>query len=151
MAIMQMRKGIYVGLLCLFFTGCTRSNDRQSPPFLAEQALKFAQIAFVVKDFDKAYDLLSESGKQFGSVEQFRALIEKKHPSVYPLSVKLTDYEPLPEQKGMIVYAYGENGTERFYYRLIMDPAQDTGYKVSGFNRSDTPYPQMELRQPFDQ
>jgi hypothetical protein len=146
-----MRRCVYVGLLCLFFLGCTHSIKRHSlPPLGAEQAGKFAQIAFVDKDFDKAYDLLSESGKQFGTVEQFREFMAKKHPAGFPLSVKLTDYEPVSEQKTVVIYAYGENGTEKFYYRVIMEPVPETGYRVSGFDRSNTPYPQTTPRQPLN-
>jgi hypothetical protein len=115
----------------------------------SEQAQRFAQLAFVDRDFGKAYELLSESGKSRGSAEQFREFIVMKHPSVFPLFVNATDYEPIPGQNKMSIYVYGENRGDRFYYQLIMEGVQETGYKVAGFDRADAPYPQSNLRRPL--
>jgi hypothetical protein len=122
-----------------------------SPSMAREQAQRFAELAFVERDFGKAYELLSESGKSRGSTEQFREFIVKKHPSVFPLFVNTTDYEPIPGQNKMSIYVYGENGSDRFYYQLIMVGVQETGYKVAGFDRADAPSPQSNLRRSFGQ
>jgi hypothetical protein len=113
------------------------------------EAQRFAEVAFLGRDFDKAYESLSESGRQFGSAEQFKEFIIKKHPTAFPSFVNTTDYEPVPGQSKINVYLYGENGTEKFYYRMIMEGSQDSGYKVLGFDRKDSPYPQTNLRNPL--
>jgi hypothetical protein len=120
-----------------------------SPSMASEQAQRFAELAFVERDFGKAYELLSESGKSRGSAEQFGEFVVKKHPSVFPLFVNATDYEPIPGQNKMGIYLYGENGSDTFYYQMIMVGVQETGYKVAGFDRANAPYPQSNLRQSF--
>lgn len=58
--------------------------------------------------------------KQF-SLEQFKDLLTKIHPSKYPDAVNATDYEPLPGQRGMNVFLFEQSGAERFYYRFYME------------------------------
>lgn len=112
----------------------------------AEEAQRFAEVAFVDRDFRKAYELLAESGKGLGSAELFKEFIVKNHHSAFPLFVKTTDYEPVPGKKRINIYVYGENGAEKFYYRVITVGVQETGYKVAGFDRADAPYPRSNLR-----
>lgn len=115
-----------------------------------EQAQHFAEVAFVEREVSKAYGLLSESGKSYGSAKQFRELINNKHPSAFPSFVTATDYEPVPGQTKVNIYIYGENGSEKFYYRMITEGSQESGYRVSGFDRKNTPYPQSDLRKPLN-
>jgi hypothetical protein len=117
-----------------------------SPQRAAEEAQRFAEVAFVDRDFRKAYGLLSESGKGHGSAELFEEFIAKEHQSAFPLFVKATDYEPVPGQKRINIYIYGENGGEKFYYRVITVGVKETGYKVAGFDRFDAPYARLNLR-----
>jgi hypothetical protein len=148
-----MRKNIIVCFLCLTLTGCLPvinvSKFNHSPAMASEAARKFAQTAFVDKDFNSADDLLSESGKQYGTVEQFREFIEQKHPLGFPISVKVTDYAPVPRKNRIVIFADGENGEEKFYYGIPMEGIKETGYKVSGFDRSNEPYPQSDQRRPL--
>ncbi len=126
----------------------SRSQVRPHP-WLVERAQRFAEVAFVGRDFDKAYESLSESGRRFGSGEQFKEFISKKHPTAFPSFINAADYEPVLGQSKINIYLYGENGTEKFYYRIVMEGSQDSGYKVSGFDRKDSPFPQTDLRKPL--
>lgn len=131
---------------------CSRfaASLSHSPSIAGEQAQRFAEVAFVQRDFSKAYGLLAESGKSYGSAEQFREFINQKHPSAFPSFVTATAYEPVPGQTKINIYIYGENGSEKFYYRMITEGSQERGYSVSGFDRKNIPYPQSDLIRPFN-
>lgn len=106
----------------LFIVACYPIPSRRNhyPSAAGTQAQLFAEIAFVQRNFTRAYELLSQSAKERGSTDQLREFIAKNHSSTYPLFVSATDYEPMPGQDKIMIYLYGENGDERFYYRMVL-------------------------------
>ena len=59
------------------------------------KAQQFADTAFVERNLLVAYDLPSQAMRNQLSLEQFKALVSKMHPSEYPSFVEATEYEPL--------------------------------------------------------
>ncbi len=59
------------------------------------------------------------------------------------------EFEPIPGQEGMNIYLTGENGAEKFYYRIPMKGSEGKGYKAAGVFRGQGPYAPSELRQPL--
>jgi hypothetical protein len=112
----------------------------------ATRAEDFANAAFVLRDTVRAYGLISEELRAHLPSEQFRDLVSKMHPSNYPLSLEATEFEPIPGQKTMYIFLTGRNGTETFYYRLLMEGVKETNYQVSGLWRGSGPYPPSGIR-----
>jgi hypothetical protein len=66
---------------------------------------------------------------------------------LYPISLTAEEFEPMPGQKGMNIFLYGENESEKFFYRLTMEGTTGMGYEVSGIYRGSGPYPPSKSRQ----
>jgi hypothetical protein len=141
-------------LTCLMWTlliACAPQVNvfRHEPSMAAKQADKFADIAFIKRELQTAYNMLSGGMKAHFSFEQFTELITKMHPSGYPLKVQSMEFEPMPGQKAMNIFLVGEHGEEKFYYRFTMEGVKETDYKVSGLWRGQGPYPPSKMRQPL--
>ena len=132
--------------LVIGLMGCKGSIDHDETT-AAKSAAKFAQVAFVKRDFENGYALLADSGKRYVSHEKFQETISRLHPKAFPVSVTASEYEPMPGEKAIHIYLAGENSAERFYYRLTMEGAAGTGYKVARFYRGSEPYPGSGSRQ----
>ena len=115
----------------------------------AGKAQQFADVAFVKRDFEAAYPLLSQNLRASITMNQFKDVVSKMHVSEYPLFVRATDYEPLMGKKAMNIYLTGDAENGRFYYRFVMEGTQETNYVVSGFWRNDGPYPASNMRRPL--
>ncbi|TMA10247.1 MAG: hypothetical protein E6J89_10820 [Deltaproteobacteria bacterium] len=126
--------------------GCKGSVDHDEIS-AAKSAVEFADVAFVQRDFERGYALLSDSGKRYVSPEKFKETLSRLHPKAFPVSVTASEYEPMRGEKAMHLYLTGENSGERFYYRLTMEGAATTGYRVARFYRESNPYPGASLRQ----
>ena len=120
--------------------GCAESINHDEV-LAGRRAVEFAQVAFVKRDIENGYALLSDSGKRYVSFEKFKEVLSRLHPKAFPISVTASEYEPMPGEKAMHIYLTGENSGERFYYRLTMEGAATTGYRVVRFYRGDDPYP----------
>ena len=131
----------------LAMSGCFRVNKfEHEPTMAAAEAHNFALIAFVERDAPRAYNLLSPNMKAQMSLDQFKDLVSKMHPSEYPWSIEATDYEPLPGQKAMNIFLSGSAGNERFYYRFVMEGTKQDRYTVGGLWRGNGPYPPSNMR-----
>ncbi len=147
------RRWTLVGLLAMV-TCCTSCIPpvrvlRHSDEAAALEAQKFADAAFVDRDVNKAHSLLSLATQQAYPLEKFQAELAKMHSSGYPSSVQTTEYQPIPGQPAMSIFLIGENDSGKFFYRLVMEGTQDSGYRVSGFFRGNGPYPASNLRRPL--
>lgn len=113
----------------------------------AIEAVKFAKTAFVEQNFVKAHGMLpKETDAKFTS-DSLKDMVTKMHPNSYPKVVTATEFERMPGKKAMLIYLYGENENEKFYYRLTMVGTSDSGYKVYQLYRRMEPYPpSSELR-----
>jgi hypothetical protein len=128
--------------------GCIQRFNHQ-PAMAGRKAQQFADVAFVKRDLDAAYPLLSQNTRASITIDQFKDLVSKMHPSDYPLFVRATDYEPLMGQKAMNIYLIGEAESGRLYYRFVMEGTQESDYMVGGVWRNDAPYPASNLRKPL--
>ena len=146
-----MRLLILSGLICALFLGCTPQVNvfNHEPSMAAKQADSFADIAFIKHEFENAYSKLSDGLKAHVSFGQFKEMITKMHPSNYPVKVRSIEFEPMPGQKAMNIFLFGEAGEEKFYYRFMMEGAKETDYKVSGLWRGNGPYPPSKMRKPL--
>jgi len=137
-------------LMSLFLSGCLHATTFvHEPSMAAAQAERFADASLIEHDLNSAYALLSPKKKEQLSLEQFKDLLARMHPSKYPDAVNATDYELLPSQRGMNIFLFGKSGAERFYYRFHMEGTKETGYAIAGFWRGDAPYPQSSRRRPL--
>jgi hypothetical protein len=115
----------------------------------AKRAEEFVQVVFVRQDFEKGYDLLSDSGKRYVPLDKFKETIVKSHPRSYPIKITATDYEPMSGEKAIYIYLTGDNGGEHFYYTLILDGTAATDYKVTRFSRGGGSFSSGSGKQPL--
>ena len=112
------------------FRGISHNQDDA-----ATRAILFAKEAFIDLNQPGAYEFLSEDMRRNLPLNKFIALIAQMHPAAFPRDVIATDYEPMPGQKSMFIWLYGENGSEKFHYRLKMAGTTETDYMVAGMLR----------------
>jgi hypothetical protein len=142
-----MKMIISVTLALAFVTSCTASVISHDEDMAAKTAIEFSKVALVQHNIQNGYSLMSENAKKTVSLEKYSQVFSQMHPSLYPLSLTAAEFEPMPGQKGMNIFLYGENGSEKFFYRFTMEGTAGTGYKVSGIYRGNGPYPSSKLRQ----
>lgn len=142
-----MRKIMLGTSALLFLMSCTAKVISHDEDMAAKSAIEFSKVALVQHDIQNGYSLLSENAKKRISFEKYSQVFSQMHPSLYPISLTAEEFEPMPGQKGMNIFLYGENGSEKFFYRLTMEGTTGTGYKVSGIYRGSGPYPPSKLRQ----
>src|SRR5439155_13511596 len=135
---------IWIGLIGGSCRSTVLSHDEE---LAASKAVEFAETTFIKKDFEKGYILLADSAKQAINFEQFQQTCQHMHPQSFPTTLRATEFEPLPGQKAMNIFLTGENGGEKFYYRIAMEGTAPTGYQVLGLYRGNGPYPSSNLRQ----
>lgn len=141
-------------LPCIFIlTSCVQTTQiRHDTTPAAQKAEQFARAAFVERDYQKAQQFTS-SMVQKGPIplEELQKAVPKMHDAGYPTEVTITEYEPIPGQRSMYIYATGTNGEKKYYYRFGMSGDVDAGYKVGAFwiNKKG-PYPSNSLRAPLD-
>jgi hypothetical protein len=143
-------KKIVIGIsafVCLI--ACSVTYYHHNEDKAAKSAIEFAQVAFVQHDNQKGYSLLPDFVQKESSLEAYSKFISRMHPSLYPLSLNALEYEPMagPDIDKVNIFLYGENGSEKFYYRLLMKGTAEKGYEVWGFFRRGDPYPPSNSRQ----
>ncbi len=144
-----MRKIVSATLVLVFLIGCTVTAIYHDEDMAAKSAIEFARLAFVKQDIQNSYSLISDNAKKTVTLEKHSQALSKMHPSLYPISLTAEEYEPILGKKGikgMNVFLYGENGSGKFFYRLIMEGTAQTGYKVFGVYRGNGPYPSSKMR-----
>lgn len=99
------------------------------------RALEFAKEAFIDLNQPEAYSFLTEEMQRSISFDKYIDTIARMHPDKFPRVVTAIEYEPLPGKDGMIILLYGENGDEKFHYRLTIKEKSYASYKVAGMFR----------------
>ena len=130
----------------VFLISCNVTVISHDEDMAAKSAIEYARVALVKQDIQNSYSLLSDSVKKTVSFEKHFQVLSNIHPFLYPISLAAEEYEPIPGQKGMNIFLYGENGSEKFFYRVIMEGTARTGYKASGIYRGNGPFPPSKLR-----
>ena len=148
-----MRKSIeilFLSLMLLASNSCipTLNAIRHNQEMAAIKAILFAKEAFIDLNQPEAYSFLSEEMQRNVSLDKFIETIGQMHPVAFPRVVTATEYEPMPGQKSMFIWLYGENEKEKFYYRLTMAGTTETDYKVAGMFRV-AELPPSQMRKPL--
>jgi hypothetical protein len=120
---------------------------KHDPVLAGRRAEEFARVTFVRRDFERGYDLLSDSGRRYVSLDKFKETVSRLHPKAYPLSVKALEYEPMAGEKAAYIFVTGQDSGEHFYYRLTLEGDANTDYRVVRFTRSHEPYPPSNQKQ----
>lgn len=142
-------KKLLSGFIALvLLSGCVSvtAHDEKKAAKLADE---FTRLACIEQKYSLAYDLISPDVKKTIALDKFQEVVKQMHPKFYPSTIRATEYEPIPEQKGMIIYLEGENGSETFYYSVIM-VGTDSGYKIAGIYRGNGTYPDSKLRKKLE-
>lgn len=127
---------------------CVRAI-RHDPDSAAIKGVEFARTAIIEGDYPSAYQQLSRKGQQELTVEKLQDLIIRMHPKNWPRSIAAIEYEPLPGREAMNIFLFAKDGNENFVYMFVMDGTADTGYKVSGIVRRQTPLATSSTRRPL--
>ena len=143
-------RNVLLGLILLGHCSCipTLTAISHNQDMAAIKAILFAKEAFIDLNQPGAYDLLSEEMRRDVSLDKFINVIARMHPVAFPRVVVATDYEPMPGQKSMFIWLYGEYGEEKFYYRLTMLGTTETDYRVAGMFRVPE-LPPSQMRKPL--
>jgi hypothetical protein len=127
------RRLLIIGLLTLVLASCA-GTVKHDETLAAKRAIEFAQFVFIDKNFAKGYELLSDGGKRYLSLEKLKETLTRMHPRSFPTKVTATEFQPMPGEKAIWIYLAGQNTEEQFQYRLTME-ATDTGdYRVLTFD-----------------
>ncbi|MGH7872426.1 MAG: hypothetical protein ACREQO_09425, partial [Candidatus Binatia bacterium] len=118
-----------LSLLVLAFAGCVDSV-RHDETLAAKRALDFVRAAFIDKNLDKAYGMLSDGGKRHVPLDKFKQSIAAMHPRGYPTKVTAIEYEPMAGEKAIYIFLKGQNSEEQFGYRITLEGSADTDYRV---------------------
>lgn len=116
-------------VLSLTLIGCAESVKHDEVR-AAERALEFGKVALVEKDFDRAYDLLAESGRRHVPRDKFKQSLSAMHKENNPIKLTATDYEPMADEQAIYIFVRGQNGEEQFQYRFTMAGTASGDYRV---------------------
>jgi hypothetical protein len=141
-----MRKIIWFLICGTVVSACAKSFEHDQQ-LAAQRAEEFARVAFISKDFDKGYALLSASGRRYVPLEKFKETIVKSHPRSYPTKIAATEYEPMSGEEAVYIYLVGDNGSEHFYYTVTLAGTAARGYEVTRFSRGSGPLGSGSSRQ----
>jgi signal recognition particle receptor subunit beta len=142
-------KTILTVVIIALSSACTFNASKQNPEKAAASAVEFAKVAFIDRNVDKAYSLLDPEFQAIAPKEKLNEALAVVNAPTTPTTVTATEFEPVAGQDGMMIYLIGENGSEKFYYRLGMKGTEEKGYKVAGIFRNPEQYPPSELKQPL--
>ena len=106
----------------------------------AKKAAAFALVAFINHDVQASYALLAEDARRNITLERYADAMKQLHPFGFPTTVTAIQYEPILGQRALSIILVGQNGEQKFFYRLVMFGTSDAGYAVGGFFRSNKPY-----------
>jgi len=118
-----------LALVVLAFVGCAGSV-RHDEALAAKRALEFTRVAFIDKNLDRAYELLSDGGKRHVPLDKFKQSIAAMHPRGYPTKVTAIEYEPMAGEKAIYIFMKGQNSEDQFGYRITLEGSADTDYRV---------------------
>src|ERR1044072_5851386 len=144
-----MRLLLAIILLAATTTACFFRASSHSSIMAAASAPEFAQVAFVEKNYDKAFSMIHPEVQEYAGKEKFAQGLAAMNTPSSPASIIATEYEPIPGQEGMNIYFKGESDRETFYYRIAMKGSQQKGYKPVGVWRNKGPFPKSPMIKPL--
>ncbi len=116
-------------MVVLAFVGCAGSV-RHDETLAAKRALEFTRVAFIDKNLDKAYELLSDGGKRHVPLDKFKQSIAAMHPRGYPTKLTAIEYEPMAGENAIYIFIKGQNSEDQFGYRITLQGSADSDYRV---------------------
>ena len=129
----MMQRCLAVFCLLLGLAGCSE-NYTHDEKLAAEQAVEFAEAAFVQHDFDRSYLLLADKARAYVPLEKFKEKVTYMHPNGYPIKVSIVSASAVFGEKivNVMLHGSGRHG-EQFEYALTMAGTAQTGYRVTTF------------------
>jgi len=118
-----------LALATIMIAGCAESV-KHDEVLAAKRALEFGRLAFVEKNLDKGYELLSDGGKRYVPRDKFKQSVAAMHARNFPTKLAAIEYEPMADEKAIYIFIRGQNSEDQFNYRLTMEGSATTGYKV---------------------
>jgi len=115
--------------LVVGLAGCAESV-KHDEVLAAKRALEFGRIAFLEKNLDKGYDLLSDGGRRHVPRDKFKQSVAAMHGRAYPTKLTALEYEPMSDEKAIYIFVRGQNSENEFNYRLTMEGTAVSDYKV---------------------
>jgi tetratricopeptide (TPR) repeat protein len=101
------------------------------PDQAAQVALEFGSVAFIDRDYQAAYDLLSEKAKSEKSMEQFQKRLEGKDRCPVPDSLEITEISHYYPRNQTIFYLRGRNQkNERSDFVVVTVQMPDGVFKI---------------------
>jgi hypothetical protein len=113
----------------------------------AKTANEFLQAFVVEHDLAKTLMVINPKLESWATTDQLKDLLDKVHPNRdFPTSVRVMEYETIPGQPLIRIYADGRNGEKVIYYTVLMQGTETEGYKPTEVFRKDEPFPSTPLR-----
>lgn len=135
-------------LLSLSSIGCkpfVRDHDQNKA---IETALSFSKKAFVERDFVTAFSYVVTNPSNKVDALRIEQVVNEMHPTgKYPVYIKATDYEIVPNSGSIKIYLQGKTGEGEIYYYLVVTLLENNNYKIGEFYKSmeNKPYPKNAL------
>ena len=126
-------------LVLVSLIGCGVNVIVHDPDQATKSAIKFVQVVLIDQDLETGYELWSEQTKEEVSPQAFMVGMTQVHPRGFPKKVMIHEYQPMPDQEAMLVFAEGASEDELFFYRIIMSGTARKGYKVQSVFRDRFP------------
>jgi hypothetical protein len=140
------KKLVFYLAIVLLISGCKyKKIGRDARNTAFQRALDFSEFAFLERDYEKAYLLVSKDCN--ATFEEFSSGIDKIHPNGFPVSIKAGEYESITGEEKINIYLFGRNYNEKFYYRFVMQRTEEDDYRVLSLHRSNTRYPRSKHTQ----
>ena len=122
--------------VCLvFFFACSKPLPHDEV-LAGKRALEFSEAAFVKRDYDAAYKLLSDRAKAYQSIENFKTAVARWELDASPTNLKVTASDPIPgEGNALNIRLVEQNTSKPFAYRVTMERTPASDYRVALFRR----------------
>lgn len=129
---------------------CVPRLIKHDPHAAAKEADRFLAAFLLERDMAKSLEIVNPERKPEFTVESLKSLLLKLHPSGdYPAAVNSVEFEPVPGNEAIKIYAIGVNGQAVYYYLLVMEGTEPKGYRPVQVYRNIGKYPESAMRKPL--
>jgi hypothetical protein len=136
----------FAAAIVLIGLSCSVEHYQHDASDAGKTALRFAELAFVQRDFKSAYELVTHDKPGSVSEEQLANLVKGTHPNNdYPTKLSLDEYEVHPGTPIIHIFLSGVYGDKKTYYLIVTEGQKRVGYKVTELYRSDNPFPSTSV------
>ncbi len=122
--------------------GCSINVINHDADEAGRAALSFSERAFVRRDFNSAFELITHTKSGSVTVEQIQNLVQEMHPDgQYPSTVELSEYEVIPGKPIIRVFLKSSINGSNAYYLIVVEGQRGTGYEVTELYKSENQFP----------